>query len=110
MFKTLIYEAEVIEEIFVADSFMKRLLGYMFRKNPHYEGILFEPCNSIHTFFMRFPIDVLFINDNMEVTKKISGLKAGKVIMPQKEVTMVIEGKEGTFKNIKEGDKLILIN
>lgn len=110
MVKTLIYEAEVIEEILVADSFMKRLLGYMFRKNPHYEGILFKPCKSIHTFFMRFPIDVLFINENMEIIKKIDGLKAGKVIMPQREVTIVIEGKAGTFKNIKEGDTITALS
>ena len=109
MVKTLVYECVNIAEIFVADSFIKRFLGFMFRKEPHYEAILIKPCNSIHTFFMKFSIDVLFINENMEVIKKIDGLKPGKVIMPQKKCTMVIEGKEGIFKNIKEGKKLIVL-
>jgi uncharacterized membrane protein (UPF0127 family) len=108
MVKTLVYESEVIAEVFIADSFRNRFLGYMFRKIPHYEGILIKPCNSIHTFFMRFPIDVLFVNENMQVVKKIEGLPPGKIIMPQNESSMVIEGKAGMFKNISEGNKLIL--
>ena len=109
MVKTLVYECESIGEIFIADSFIKRFLGFMFRKKPHHEAILIKPCNSIHTFFMRFSIDVLFINDNMEVVKKIEALKPGKIIMPQKKSTMVIEGKAGMFENIKVGKKIIML-
>ena len=110
MVKNLVYNLEVIAEIYIADSFIKRFLGYMFRKKPHYESILIKPCNSIHTFFMKFPIDVLFLDENMEVIKKIDGLKPGKIIMPQKNSTMVIEGMEGMFKNIKEGKRLIVLS
>jgi uncharacterized protein len=110
MVKTLVYESEIIGEILIADSFIKRFLGYMFRKEPHHEAILFKPCNSIHTFFMRFSIDVLFINENMEVVKKIDGLKPGKIIMPQKKGKMVIEGRAGMFKNIREGKKLMVLS
>ena len=86
MVKNLVYNLEIIAEIFIADTFIKRFLGYMFRKKPHYEAILIKPCNSIHTFFMKFNIDVLFVNENMEVIKKIDSLKPGKIIMPQKRV------------------------
>lgn len=109
MIKKLLCKSEVIGEIFIANSFMKRFLGYMLQKEPHYESILFKPCNSIHTFFMKFPIDVLFINENMEVCKKIESLKPGKIIMPVKKAVMVIEGKEGRFKNIVEGDKITVV-
>ena len=109
MVKSLVYECESIGEIFIADSFLKRFLGFMFHKKPHHEAILIKPCNSIHTFFMKFSIDVLFINDKMEVVKKIEALKPGRIIMPQKKSTMVIEGKAGMFKNIKEGKKLIML-
>ena len=110
MVKNLVYNLEIIAEVFIADSFTKRFLGFMFRKKPHHEAILIKPCNSIHTFFMKFPIDVLFLNEKMEIVKKIDGLKPGKIIMPQKKCTMVIEGREGMFKDIKEGKKLILLN
>jgi uncharacterized membrane protein (UPF0127 family) len=110
MVKALVYESDIksdiIAEIFVADTFIKRFLGFMFRKKPHHQTILIKPCNSIHTFFMRFNIDVLFVNENMEVVKKLNGLVPGKAIMPQKEAKMVIEGNEGIFKNVNVGDKL----
>jgi len=109
MIKTLVYDLEIVAKIFIADSFRKRFLGFMFRKIPHHEAILIKPCNSIHTFFMKFSIDVLFINENMEVVKKIDGLKPGKIIMPQKKGKMVIEGKAGMFKNIKVGKKIIML-
>ena len=75
MVKNLVYNLEIIAEIFIADSFIKRFLGFMFREKPHHEAILIKPCNSIHTFFMKFPIDVLFIDEDMEVLRKIDGLK-----------------------------------
>lgn len=106
MVKTLVYDSEIIGEIFIADSFVKRFLGFMFRKKPHYETILIKPCNSIHTFFMKFPIDVLFVNENMKVVKKIEDLKPGKIIMPQEKAKMVIEGSAGMFKNVEEGAQL----
>lgn len=105
----LVFESENIAEVFIADSFIKRFSGFMFRKNPHHEVILIKPCNSIHTFFMKFSIDVLFINENMEVIKKIDDLKPGKVIMPQKKGKMVLEGRTGIFKNIDEGEKVYII-
>lgn len=106
MVKTLFHDSKVIAEVFIADSFRERFLGYMFRKKPHHEAILFNPCNSIHTFFMKFKIDVLFIDENFKVINKIENLEKGKVIMPQKGVTKVIEGRVGLFKNINVGDKI----
>lgn len=106
MVKKLVYNSEYIAEIFIADTFIKRFLGYMFHKKPQHQAILIKPCNSIHTFFMKFNIDVLFVNENMEVVKKLEGLVPGKVVMPLKEAAMVIESSEGELKNINIGDKL----
>ena len=64
----------MVSNIFVADTFLKRLMGYMFRKEPHHEALMIKPCNSIHTFFMKFNIDVIFVNKNMEVIKNVENL------------------------------------
>lgn len=93
-------------EVFVADTFLNRFLGYMFRKTPHYEAILIKPCNSIHTFFMNFDIDVLFINEDMEVIKKINSLSHRKIIMPVDGAVAVMEAQAGTFKNIEIGERI----
>lgn len=39
------------------------------------EGLLISPCNSIHTFFMRFPIDVVFLSNKNMITKIIRTMK-----------------------------------
>ncbi len=52
---------------------MKGLLGKPFL-NPG-QALIITPCNSIHTFFMRFAIDVLFINRNNVIVGLIGDLK-----------------------------------
>lgn len=94
----------LIFNVYIADNFKKRLFGYMFRKEPHYEAILFVGCNSIHTYFMRFSIDVLFINQSNMIIKKIENLEKGHVIMPIEDVYYVLEGRSGMFKDVLEGE------
>lgn len=106
----LMCDSDKIADVFIADTFLQRFLGFMFRKKSYHEAILFKPCNSIHTFFMKFSIDVLFLNENMEVIRKLDGLKPGKVIMPQRESIMVIEARTGIFTKIKEGTKLSILD
>jgi uncharacterized membrane protein (UPF0127 family) len=106
MIKTLKCNGETITQVFIADSYFKRLFGYMFRKNPHHGAILLTPCNSIHTFFMKFNIDVLFLNEHMQVIKKIENLIPGQIVTNIIGATLVLESKEGVFHNIKEGNTL----
>jgi len=44
---------------------MRGLLGRA--ELPPDEGILLRPAGSVHTFFMRFPIDVVFLNEDQVV-------------------------------------------
>jgi uncharacterized membrane protein (UPF0127 family) len=106
MIKVLKYNGESIANVFIADSFIKRLFGYMFRKKPHHDAILLKPCNSIHTFFMMFNIDVLFLSGDMEVIKKIENLRPGQVITKVIGAKIVIESKDGVLNHIKVGNKL----
>ena len=52
----------------IADSFFARFCGLMLRKSLCKDNaLLLKPCNSIHMLFMRFPIDVIFLNSESEV-------------------------------------------
>ena len=63
-------------KIEVADSFIKRLLGLMGRKKiPQGQGLLLSPCNSIHMFFMRFSIDVIYLDKNYVIKKIVRNVK-----------------------------------
>ena len=106
MIKVLNLNDGTIVNLFIANSFSKRLFGYMFRNKPHHDAILLKPCNSIHTFFMKFNIDVLFLDEHMRVIKKIENLKSKQVVTGIKGAKVVIEALQGTFNTIREGDKL----
>jgi hypothetical protein len=56
-------ERVVCERCVVADSPWARMRGLLGRSElPRGEGIYLRPAGSIHTFFMRFPIDVVFVD------------------------------------------------
>ena len=61
----------------VADHLVPRMRGLLGRSDlPQGEGVLLRPAGSIHTFFMRFPIDVVFLNEEDEVVKVVHRLPA----------------------------------
>jgi len=65
--------AIIAEEVIVAKTILTRLKGLLGRKELRKnEALLLSPCNSIHTFFMRFPIDVLFLDRNNKIVKILS--------------------------------------
>ena len=60
----------------------KRLAGFMFLKRPAAGGecgLLIPNCRQIHTFFMRFSIDLFFLDKDMNTIKTVRGLKPWKI-------------------------------
>jgi hypothetical protein len=74
----LVYTILVVAEfdkIEKAESFLSRFLGLMGRRSfGDSNGVLLKNTNSIHTFFVFFPIDVVFLSPDMKVLKLIEGL------------------------------------
>ena len=65
----------VCERCDVADHLVARMRGLLGRSDlPQGEGILLRPAGSIHTFFMRFPIDVVFLDEENQVVKVVHRL------------------------------------
>ena len=59
----------------VADSAWTRTKGLLGRSSlEEDEGILLEPGGSIHMFFMRFPIDAVFLDRELRVLRVAAGL------------------------------------
>ena len=60
----------VCERCVVANKMLPRMRGLLGRRSlPAGEGLLIRPAPSVHTFFMRFPIDVVFLSRAGEVLK-----------------------------------------
>ena len=59
-----------MERATIAVSYWSRFWGLMGRRTlGEEEGLLIEPCSSIHTMFMRFAIDVIFLDKEHRVVK-----------------------------------------
>lgn len=76
----------------LALSFFERFLGLMGRKSlPEDQAILFPNCNSIHTFFMRFPIDVLFLDSSGKIVETLESLPAWRMLLPRRKAKVAVE-------------------
>jgi uncharacterized membrane protein (UPF0127 family) len=82
----------LIPECRVANDFFSRFRGLMGRKSiGQNEAMVFPQCNSIHTFFMRFPIDVVMVDSNGTVVDIVSSLSPWRLLMPRWKAKHVIE-------------------
>jgi uncharacterized membrane protein (UPF0127 family) len=98
----------IFENIKVADSFFDRLIGLMFKeKMEGFEGLLIKKCNSIHTFFMRYNLDIVFLNHEYEVVKVIENIRPWRMTLMYFRATQTLELNGGTLKGLlTKGDKL----
>ncbi len=94
----------------VAKGFLDRALGLMFRKElPRDAGLLIELTmgRTIHSFFMRFPIELIFINEHFKICE-LASLNPWKVYIPKEKAKWVLEVNKGVIKekDIEIGDKV----
>lgn len=73
----LVIENKEIIELRVAKSMFARMKGLMGKKNINY-ALLFNPCNNIHTFFMKEKIDVLYLDKKGYIINFDNGIKPWK--------------------------------
>jgi uncharacterized membrane protein (UPF0127 family) len=97
------------ESIFVASSFLERLKGLMCDESlgVEFDGMLIKPCNSIHTFFMNYKIDVLFLNKEYKIVKILRNMAPWRLTKIYLQANQVLEIEGGKVSlEICEGDSL----
>jgi uncharacterized protein len=69
-------DGELVCRCRVATSFASRFRGLMgVAELPRGGGLLFPGTSSVHTHFMRFPIDVLFLDPDLRVVRVVVALR-----------------------------------
>ena len=69
-----------IARLEVARTQLQRMRGLLGRSGlPPGQGMLIERCWSIHTFFMKFPLDVIFVDSDWEVRRVVRDLRAWRM-------------------------------
>ena len=102
---------ELVTDIRVADRFLGRLIGLMFKDDiKEGNGLLIKACNSVHTFFMKFEMDALFLTPELEVVKVVERMKPWRMTSIYMRASQVLELRGGTIDGkIKKGDKVELV-
>ena len=94
-----------------ASSFGARLSGLIGKRfSPVLDGMVFDRCNAIHTFFMRYPIDVVFADEKYRVLKTVPAFPPWRPFLACKKAFYVIELPAGTLESTATaaGDQLDL--
>lgn len=95
----------------VASSIVDRTVGLL--RTPDVargEGLLIERSPSIHMFFMRYPIDAVFVDRSGRVTRTVSRLRPWRVVLWARGARDCIELRSGTVESTGTlpGDQLRL--
>ena len=96
-----------LTELHEARGLFRKFVGLMFQASlPTDQGLLFRPGNGIHTHFMRFPIDLVYLDE----LQRVSAIRAA---MPPWRFDLryghaVIEANAGAAHaaDLKVGDQL----
>ncbi len=71
------------------------------------EGMWIVPCPMIHTFFMKFPIDVLFLDRGLVVRRVLENLQPWRLSPWVLSAHSVLELKGGVLRGcVRAGDRL----
>lgn len=97
----------IADAAIVAKSFLTRSIGLLSRKFiSENECLIIEPCFSIHTFFMRFPIDVLFVDRKNKIVAAYENVLPNRILPVHLSSQYVVELAAGQIlkKNIEKCD------
>ena len=93
----------------IAGTFWPRFRGLMLAPPlPAGTGLVIVPCSSIHTQFMRFPIDVLYVNKEDEIVGVDRDLSPWRIGRFYRKVHYVVELPAGGAAGCQVGDKLAI--
>ena len=99
----LLYNNKDID-LYECKSFFSRLKGFMFTRNID-KALLFDRCNSIHTFFMKENIDVIMCDQDNVIKYYFKDFGRNKIILPKKNACKTIELPTNVF-NFKINTKI----
>ena len=102
---------ELAGDVRLARSLWAKFWGLMGRRPlPDGQGLLLKPCTSVHTFFMRFPIDVIFLDRTSKVVKIIPAMKPWRAALGGRGAHSALELNGGSAEaaGLEVGDTLAI--
>ena len=103
----------IAENAIIADTLLTRMRGILGKKSfAPGSGLIITRCNSIHMFFMRFPIDVLFLDSSNKVVLALPQIKPWRISPICWKAKFVIELPAGTIpsSNTEISDQINILS
>ena len=103
----------VAKDVRLADRFWPRFWGLMGHRGlPEEAGLLLRPSSSIHTAFMRFAIDVVFLDRSLRVVKVVPRMKPFRATIAFGGAHSALELNPGAAEKaqVQTGDQLALVD
>jgi uncharacterized protein len=99
----------VCERCKVAHRMLPRMKGLLGKRSlSNEEGLLIRPAPSIHTFFMRFPIDAVFVARDGEVLRVAPDVKSWRIRGCRKAYAVIeLAAGEARRRGLAAGDRLV---
>ena len=83
-----------------ADTYWASLRGLIGSKPLELgQGLLIVPCKSVHTHFMSFPIDVLYVSRELEIVGMDQEMRPWRIGRHHKRAQWVLELPAGTLRS-----------
>jgi uncharacterized membrane protein (UPF0127 family) len=101
----------VCDRCTVADRPLARLRGLLGRRElPAGEGLLLRPTPSIHTWFMRFPIDAVFLTRDLEVVAVCREMPAWRMAARRgARAVLELSAGEARRRGLRAGSRLRVV-
>lgn len=99
----------IAEDAEFAKTFFQRFRGLMLSKPRNLVIVATKETikhTTIHTCFMRFPLNVLWLNSDLEVVCGAKKTGNWRIFKPDKPAKYVVEIGVGNIKNTKVGDRI----
>jgi uncharacterized membrane protein (UPF0127 family)/CheY-like chemotaxis protein len=105
-------DATLCERVVVADRPLRRMRGLLGRRAlPSGEGLLLRPAPAIHTAFMRFEIDAVFLDSDLRVVRVVEGLRPWRAAGKRGAgAVLELPAGECARRPVALGDQLALVD
>jgi uncharacterized membrane protein (UPF0127 family) len=91
-----------------SDNYFSRLRGLIRAPQlTEFEAMLITPCKQVHTHFMRYPIDVVFVDKYFTVISKVIAMQPWRVSCYVSNARYVLELPANTATMLEPADNLI---
>lgn len=105
----LLKNQDLLAQIIKARTLSERIKGLIPFKSLSEKEVFWIPyCQSVHTFFMRFPLDVIFTDKRFQIVKFFEKASSKRILFGGFKSRHVFEAQAGfIFKQkLKKGDQL----